>query len=255
MLEVNGLAVSYGAARAVHALDLNVEAGEIVVLAGPNGAGKSSVVNAIAGLLQPQAGTVVFDGKNLTRASAAARVREGIALVVEGRGVFAEMTVAENLELGGYSRGRARRAQGGQYSLPQVIAMFPRLGERMSQDAETLSGGEQQMLVIGRALMSAPRLLLLDEPSLGLAPTVVAEIAKVIKRLAHEHGIGVLVCEQNAVLGLDLADRGYVLQNGHIVAQGRCSDLREQHDLLSLYLGGVGQTAESRGPFRQGTTS
>jgi len=204
MLEVSSLGVSYGAARAVHSLDLTVGPGEIVVLVGPNGAGKSSAVNAIAGLLQPQAGAVVLDGKNLTRSSAAARVREGIALVVEGRGVFAGMTVAENLELGGYARGGARRAHGGTYSLPRVIAMFPRLGERMSQDAGTLSGGEQQMLVIGRALMSAPRLLLLDEPSLGLAPTVVAEIAKVIKSLACEHGIGVLVCEQNAVLGLDL---------------------------------------------------
>jgi len=238
MLEVAGLSVSYGAARAVHSLDLTVGQGEIVVLVGPNGAGKSSVVNAIAGLLKPQAGTVVLNGTDLTRSSPAARVREGVALVIEGRGVFAGMTVAENLELGGYSRGRARRSGGGPYSLPRVVAMFPRLGERMSQDAGSLSGGEQQMLVIGRALMSAPRLLLLDEPSLGLAPSVVAEIAKVVKILAREHGIGVLVCEQNAVLGLDLANRGYVLQNGNVVAEGSCSDLREEHDMLSLYLGG-----------------
>jgi branched-chain amino acid transport system ATP-binding protein len=241
MLEVKSLAVAYGAARAVHALDLSVKPGEIVVLMGPNGAGKSSVVNAIGGLLQPQGGCVHVDGNDLTRANAAERVRAGIALVVEGRGVFADLSVRENLELGGYIKKRPSPASGVRFSLPEVVTMFPRLGERMSQSAGTLSGGEQQMLVIGRALMSSPRYLILDEPALGLAPSIVLEIATTLKRLARDQGLGLLVCEQNAVLGLDLAERGYVLQNGRIAAQGSCDELRHNHDLMSLYIRGTVQ--------------
>jgi branched-chain amino acid transport system ATP-binding protein len=238
MLEVVGLEVRYGAVQAVLGLDLKVAAGEIVVLIGANGAGKSSVVNAVAGLVPQAAGAVRLGGANITQVAAPDRVRQGLALVIEGRGVFADMTVHENLELGTYAHAQRRRSVTRQAAVARVVGLFPRLGERMGQMAGTLSGGEQQMLVIGRALMGGPSLLLLDEPSLGLAPLIVEEISSTLKRLAKEEGVAVLVAEQNAVVGLNLADRGYVLQNGRVVLHRPCADLRHDSDLLRLYLGG-----------------
>ena len=247
MLEVNGLTVCYGAVQAVQAVDavdLAVAAGEIVALMGPNGAGKSSILNTVAGLVRPTTGAVRLRGQDVTRRLAADRVGAGMALVIEGRGVFSDMTVRENRELGAYVRalrGRERDA-----AIDGIVDLFPRLGERIGQDAATLSGGEQQMLVIGRALMSRPTLLLLDEPSLGLAPKVVDEIASALRRLVAEQGIGVLVSEQNAALGLDLADRGYVMHNGHVQVEGQCVELRGGPDLMALYMGAADGSSGER---------
>ncbi len=238
MLEVRGLQVRYGAVLAVDALDLQVDGGEIVVLIGANGAGKSSVLNTIAGLVRPAAGEVLLGGVSITARHPADRVRDGLALVIEGRGVFADMTVRENLELGAYGKRALRGARMRADGIERIVALFPKLGQRMDQVAGSLSGGEQQMLVIGRALMSNPRLLLLDEPSLGLAPRIVEEISQTLRRLASEGGVAILVAEQNAVLGLDLAQRGYVLHNGKLALEGACSKLRDDKDLVRLYLGG-----------------
>lgn len=239
MLEVANLEVRYGAVRAVLGLDLKVAAGEIVVLIGANGAGKSSVVNAVAGLVPAAAGTIRLGDVDITRVSAPNRVRQGLSLVIEGRGVFADMTVHENLELGTYAHTQRRRPATRQATIARIVELFPRLGERMGQMAGTLSGGEQQMLVIGRALMGGPSLLLLDEPSLGLAPLIVEEISATLKRLAKDEGVAVLVAEQNAVVGLDLADRGYVLQNGRVMLHRPCADLRHDSNLVQAYLGGA----------------
>ena len=235
MLEVVELSVRYGVVAAVERVSLQANVGEIVALMGPNGAGKSSVLNALAGLVRPASGAVRVRGRDMAGIHAAARVRHGLALVIEGRGVFGDMTVRENLELGAYVCAAGQRAR--EESIHRVVEMFPRLGERMAQDAGSLSGGEQQMLVIGRALMNSPKLLLLDEPSLGLAPKVVDEIATALRRLVAEHETCVLVAEQNAAMSLDLADRGYVLHNGSIQAEGACSVLRHEHDLMALYMG------------------
>lgn len=239
MLELAGLEVRYGAVQAVTGLDLTVAAGEIVVLIGANGAGKSSVVNAVAGLVPAAAGAIRLGDTDITRVAAPDRVRQGLALVIEGRGVFADMTVHENLELGTYAHAQRRRPAARQAGIDRIVELFPRLGERMGQMAGTLSGGEQQMLVIGRALMSGPSLLLLDEPSLGLAPIIVAEISATLKRLAEEERVAVLVAEQNAVVGIDLADRGYVLQNGRVVLHRPCAELRDDSGLVRAYLGGA----------------
>jgi branched-chain amino acid transport system ATP-binding protein len=236
MLEVRGLQVRYGSVLAVDDVDINVDAGEIVVLIGANGAGKSSAVNAIAGLVPSAKGEISFAGKDVSRLDAADRVRQGLALVIEGRGVFSEMTVRENIELGAYSK-QGLRGSLLQSAIDKAVAMFPRLGDRFDQIAGTLSGGEQQMLAIARALMSSPRLLVLDEPSLGLAPRIVDEIAERLVQLARESGVTVLVAEQNAVLGLDIADRCYVLQQGRVVLDGIPSELRSNSDLVRLYLG------------------
>ena len=238
MLEVNSLQVRFGPVTAVEELSLNVGAGEIVALVGANGAGKSSVLNAIAGLVSPTRGQIIIDGKSVGGLSAAQRVRQGrLALVVEGRGVFAEMSVLENLELGAYTRTHDRGDSDNRQNMGRVFALFPRLAERLQQTAGSLSGGEQQMLVIGRALMSKPRLLLLDEPSLGLAPRVVSEISEVLKQLSSEDGIGILVAEQNATLGLELAKRGYVLVNGKLVLNADSAELRNDARLADLYFG------------------
>lgn len=237
MLDVKGLQVRYGAVLAVDGLDLRVDRGEIVVLIGANGAGKSSTVNAIAGLVKPAAGDVRFCGVDIGGLDAAARVKHGMALVIEGRGVFPEMTVRENLELGAYSR-PAIRSTALRLAIDEAVAMFPRLGERFDQAAGTLSGGEQQMLTIARALMSSPKLLVLDEPSLGLAPRIVDEIAERLALLVAQHGVTILVAEQNAALGLDIAPRGYVLQNGRVALEGTASELRSNKELIRFYLGG-----------------
>lgn len=237
MLDVRGLQVRYGAILAVDGLDLRVDAGEIVVLIGANGAGKSSAVNAITGLVQQAKGKISFDGEDVCRLDAAERVRRGLALVIEGRGIFSEMTVRENIELGAFAKPDLRGLSL-QSAIDSVVAMFPRLGDRFNQIAGTLSGGEQQMLAIGRALMSSPRLLVLDEPSLGLAPRIVDEIAERLIQLARECGVTVLIAEQNAALGLNISDRAYVLQRGRVALQGYASELRSNTDLMRVYLEG-----------------
>lgn len=239
MLDAVGLEVRYGAVQAVIGLDLTITAGEIVVLVGANGSGKSSVLNALAGLVPLSSGVVRLFGADITRIAAPDRVRQGLALVIEGRGVFADLTVRENLELGTYAKAQWRRPTARRAGIDHIVGLFPRLGERMGQMAGTLSGGEQQMLAIGRALMSRPSLLLLDEPSLGLAPRIVEEISATLKRLAREDNVAVLVAEQNAVVGLNLADRGYVLNNGRVALHRPCADLRHDPNLVQLYLGGA----------------
>ncbi len=238
MLDVTGLHVRYGPVTGVECLDLQVHRGEIVALIGANGAGKSSTLNAIAGLVPATSGRISVAGQDVTTSHAAARVSHGLALVVEGRGAFAEMSVRENLELGTYAKPELRRPIPRQAAMDRVISLFPRLGERMNQISGSLSGGEQQMLVIGRALMSQPSLLLLDEPSLGLAPRIVEEISETLTRLAAEQSTAILVAEQNAALGLNLAKRAYVLRNGRLELSGDCKLLREDRNLLQIYLGG-----------------
>lgn len=237
MLEVRGLQVRYGAVLAVDDFDLRVDAGEIVVLIGANGAGKSSAVNAITGLVQQSKGDISFSGEDVCKLDAAERVRRGLALVIEGRGIFSEMTVRENIELGAFSKSELRGSSL-QSAIDAVVTMFPRLGDRLHQMAGTLSGGEQQMLAIGRALMSSPRLLVLDEPSLGLAPRIVDDIAERLVQLARASGVTVLIAEQNAALGLNISDRAYVLQRGRVVLEGLASELRSNTDLMRVYLEG-----------------
>ncbi|MGP2490133.1 ABC transporter ATP-binding protein [Mesorhizobium sp. PUT5] len=230
MLRLEGLTVDYGPVRAVHGLDLTVAAGELVALLGPNGAGKSSTIGAITGLV-PCSGKVMFDGADITRMPAEMRVERGIAASPEGRRVFANLSVAENLRLGAATRkdSTAMRADMARY-----LELFPVLAERYDQPAGTLSGGEQQMLAIARALMSRPKLLLLDEPSLGLAPLIVARIFDFIGRLKAE-GMTVLLVEQNAAQAMRFADRVYVLATGQTSYAGPASELVGS-DLMAMYL-------------------
>ncbi len=230
LLRLEGLTVDYGPVRAVHGLDLTVAAGELVALLGPNGAGKSSTIGAITGLV-PCSGKVIFDGADITRMPAEMRVERGIAASPEGRRVFANLSVAENLRLGAATRkdSTAMRADMARY-----LELFPVLAERYDQPAGTLSGGEQQMLAIARALMSRPKLLLLDEPSLGLAPLIVARIFDFIGRLKAE-GMTVLLVEQNAAQAMRFADRVYVLATGQTSYAGPASELVGS-DLMAMYL-------------------
>ncbi len=234
MLAVRGLSVRYGAVEAVRGLDLDVARGEIVALLGANGAGKTSALSAIAGLVPAAGGTVTLDGVPVTGAPAEALSRRGLALVPEGRRVFAGLTVAENLILGGAAHAdpATRRAR-----VAAMEARFPILAERRAQKAGLLSGGEQQMLAIARALMSAPRLLLLDEPSLGLAPQMVERVFDLIAGLRAE-GMTVLLVEQNVPMSLDIADRAVVLANGRAVLAGAARDLATSDALRSAYLAG-----------------
>ncbi len=232
MLEIDCLTVRYGPITAVRDLSLGVKSGEAVALLGPNGAGKSSTLLAIMGLAAGM-GRIAFDGRNLTGLSTEDRVRLGIALVPEGRRVFANLTVAENLTLGGaLLSGRAARDA----ATDQVFVLFPKLAERRAQVAGTLSGGEQQMLAIGRALMAGPRLLILDEPSLGLAPLIVAQIFDRIAALKAS-GLTLLIVEQNATQALRVADRAFVLANGQIALAGNAADLLATGNLAAAYLG------------------
>ena len=235
MLEVSDLSVRYGSVIALEGLDLRVDPGEIVVLIGANGAGKSSAVNALGGLMRPARGSIRFAGVDVGRLNAIQRIRLGLAMVIEGRGVFSEMSVRENMELGAYAKPNLRSARLRE-AVDQAVAMFPRLGDRMSQAAGSLSGGEQQMLAIARALISSPRLLLLDEPSLGLAPKIVDEIAERLVELSRKSAVTILIAEQNAVLGLDIAGRGYVLQRGRKVLEGTAAELKSRKDMIELYL-------------------
>jgi len=235
-LSVEGLHAGYDKMRVLHGIDLAVAPGEAVCLIGANGVGKSTTMRSIAGLLRPHSGRVRFAGEDLTGMSADGRVRRGVALVPEGRRVFSPMTVHENLEMGAYRRLFPRRDSGVAGDLKRIYEIFPRLLERRDALAGTLSGGEQQMLAIGRALMSRPRLLLLDEPSMGLAPRVVQEIFQVIRRIAEE-GITILLTEQNARYALRTTSRGYVLSEGRIVQHGPSAELAADPSVRAAYLG------------------
>jgi branched-chain amino acid transport system ATP-binding protein len=234
LLSAERLELGYGEAVVCGDLSFEIAEGEIVALIGANGAGKSTTLRAVAGALIPRAGSIRFGGTDLTRLPAWARTNLGVALVPEGRHVFPFLTVRENLELGGFKH---RREPAKVRSLiEKVFVMFPRLSERAAQNAGTLSGGEQQMLVLGRAMMSEPRLLCLDEPSLGLAPLVVRDIFQTIRAI-NAAGVGILLVEQNARYALETASRGYVLQTGRIIASGACAALREDARLREAYLG------------------
>ena len=233
MLEVRDLVAGYGRAQALWEVDLRVEDGEIVTMLGPNGAGKSTLVNAISGLIATWSGTVELDGRGLTDVPSHRVAERGIAVVPEGRRIFPEMSVADNLAVGAYNN-RAREAS--DETLAWVHGIFPRLEERSGQPAGSLSGGEQQMLAIGRALMAKPSLLLLDEPSLGLAPIMVEAIFEVLRQI-NESGVSILLVEQNAIDALNLATRGYVLEEGRIVIEGASSELLENEALRKAYLG------------------
>ena len=232
LLEVRDLRAGYGPVEVLRGVSLAVGAGEIVALLGSNGAGKSTLNNNVSGIFRPTAGTVCFDGTDIAGTASAAIVAAGLIQVPEGRRVFPNLSVRENLELGSYRRARPRRRQ----NLDQVVATFPRLSERFMQKAGTLSGGEQQMLAIGRALMAEPRLLILDEPSLGLSPLLVDEMFALIGRLNHD-GLAILLVEQNVAQSLDIAHRAYVLENGRIAHQGAAADLMNDPGVKRAYLG------------------
>jgi branched-chain amino acid transport system ATP-binding protein len=234
LLTLEGVAVAYGAVEVLHGISLRVDEGEMVCLLGANGAGKSTTVRTISGLLRLSAGSITFLGERLDGRPAHAVLTRGIAQCPEGRRIFPEMTVRENLEMGAYIRGgEGARAQ----DLERAFHHFPRLKEREGQLGGTLSGGEQQMLAIARALMSGPRLLLLDEPSLGLAPTMVATVFQVIREIRRQ-GVTVLMVEQNAALALRMADRAYVMENGRIALHGPARDLLDNAEIRRAYLGG-----------------
>ena len=233
MLKVNDINVYYGAIHAIKGVSFQVSEGEVVTLIGANGAGKSTILNTVCGLLRSRTGSVEFLGKNLASLPAHKIVELGMAHVPEGRRVFQQMTVEENLEMGAYTQARSAIEPG----LERVYGQFPRLKERRRQVAGTLSGGEQQMLAMGRGLMSGPRLLMLDEPSMGLAPILVEQIFEIIRQL-HKAGVTILLVEQNAQMALSVADRGYVLETGKIVATGAGADLLRDEAVKKAYLGG-----------------
>ena len=233
LLAVENLAVAYGGIQAVKGIDLDVDAGELVCLIGANGAGKSTTLKSICGLLALAGGDVRFEGRSLRGMPVHAIARAGISLVPEGRGIFGRMTVLENLQLGAYLRRDDVAAD-----LARVYALFPRLAERRAQIAGTLSGGEQQMLAIGRALMNQPKLLLLDEPSMGLAPIIVRQIFDIVRRIATE-GTTILLVEQNAALALEVSHRAYVLETGRVVLAGAAAALRRDARVRQAYLGEV----------------
>ena len=233
MYEVAGVAVNYGAAAAVSNVSLRIDAGELVVVVGPNGAGKSTLINAMAGVHPVASGRLAVDGQDITREPPHRFCDRGIAIVPEGRRLFVNLTVRENLELGSY-RAEARRARGD--SLKRVCALFPMLGERMDAPAGALSGGQQQMVAIGRALMARPRFLLLDEPSLGLSPMIVQDMFRAIREVNAE-GVAVLLVEQNIAAALDLARRAYVLDEGRIAAEGEPANLMARPEIQKAYLG------------------
>jgi branched-chain amino acid transport system ATP-binding protein len=235
MLELDGVRAGYGRVQVLWEVSLRVGEGEIVALIGPNGAGKTTTLRAISGLLPVIGGQIRFAGRRIAGTRPHRIVGLGLSQVPEGRRLFAGLTVRENLELGGYL---ARRSGGAPARLAEVFQLFPRLAERQQQHAGSLSGGEQQMLAIGRGLMSGPRCLLLDEPSLGLAPLIVKEIGRIVAAI-RERGTTVLLVEQNAILALRLADRGYVMENGRVVLEDTGARLRENPAVRTSYLGGA----------------
>lgn len=251
MLEVKGLSVSYGQHRALEGASLKVGRGEIVVILGANGAGKSTLLKAVSGICEGRAtGAITMQGRDILGLAANRIVDEGIALVPEGRGVFADLSVAENLRLGAHAP-RARDEEAG--NLERVLRLFPKLQERSKQIVRTMSGGEQQMVAIGRAMMSNPALLTLDEPSLGLSPLLCKELFQALK-VVRDTGIGILLVEQNAKQSLAIADRGYLLENGHIIHEGRAQDLRNDPAVQAAYLGGGKASASGQRPGGRATT-
>jgi branched-chain amino acid transport system ATP-binding protein len=233
LLEVSGLRVSYGGINAVKGIDLAVRAGEMVTLIGANGAGKTTTLKALTGLIRPAAGSVRYNGAEMTGVALHRRIGMGIALVPEGRGIFPRLTVEENLGMGAYCRNDRDGIRG---DCERVYALFPRLAERRSQTGGTLSGGEQQMLAIGRAMMSRPRLLLLDEPSMGLAPLMVQKIFETIRAIAAA-GVTILLVEQNAKLALEICQRGYVMESGEIILHDNAPNLLANPQVRRAYLG------------------
>ena len=234
MLKLDQVEVFYGSIRALHGISLNVEEGEIVTLIGSNGAGKTTTLHTISGLLVPRAGTITFRGQPIHGLRADKVVAQGIAHSPEGRRIFTNLSVLENLEMGAYLETDRKRTKA---RLERVFALFPRLDERKNQSGGTLSGGEQQMLAIGRALMCGPRLLLLDEPSLGIAPILVQEIFREIKAINAQDNTTILLVEQNAHIALKLAHRGYVIETGRIVLEDKASRLLDDPQVKEAYLG------------------
>ncbi len=232
-MELNQIHTSYNNIKAVKGISLTIYHGEMVCLIGANGAGKSTTLMTISGVLSPEAGSIKFEGKSLGSISASQRVQMGISQVPEGRHIFPEMTVQENLELGAYIQRNSKKIA---QDIEFVFSVFPRLKERKFQRGGTLSGGEQQMLAIGRAVMSKPKLLLLDEPSLGLAPLIVEQIFEIIQKI-NENGTTVLLVEQNANLALTVTNRGYVMETGHITMEGNSKDLIADERIRAAYLG------------------
>jgi len=233
LLEVRRLEVAYGGIKAVRGLDLQVGRGELVCLIGANGAGKSTTLRAICGLAPLAGGDILYDGASIAGLPSYMLVRRGLVMVPEGRGIFGQLTIEENLAMGGYSR---RDAEGVRQDTEEVFKLFPRLAERRKQSAGTLSGGEQQMLAMGRAIVARPRLLLLDEPSMGLAPLMVERVFEVIRRVAGE-GVTILLIEQNARLALETSQRGYVMESGQIILQGPSAGLLNDPKVRAAYLG------------------
>jgi branched-chain amino acid transport system ATP-binding protein len=234
MLKINDINVYYGNIHALKGVSLDINEGEIVTLIGANGAGKSTLLQTISGLLKPKNGEITFQGKSISGKVAQAIVKQGLSHVPEGRRVFSNMTVEENLELGAYLR---KDKQGIREDFEKVYQLFPRLLERRKQLSGTLSGGEQQMLAMGRALMARPRLLLLDEPSMGLAPLLVKTIFRIIEEI-NKSGTTILLVEQNANMALSIADRAYVIETGRIVLSGTADELNQSDQIRSAYLGG-----------------
>jgi branched-chain amino acid transport system ATP-binding protein len=235
MLEIKNLTVCYGAISALHGISLSVPSGSIVTLIGSNGAGKTTTLKTISGLLKPKSGEIIYDGKNIAGLPPHAVVARGLSHVPEGRMIFANLTVRENLQMGAYL---VRDKKIVRRDLESVFATFPRLKEREQQVAGTLSGGEQQMLAIGRALMSQPKFLMLDEPSLGLAPLLVKAIFEKVVEINRERGLTILLVEQNANRALEISNFGYVLETGKITVQGDSASLRQNPQVKSAYLGG-----------------
>ena len=235
MLKVEDVNVYYGSIHAIKGVSFEVNQGEIVTLIGANGAGKSTTLNTVSGLLKPKSGTIEFEGKSVVGVPAHKILREGMALCPEGRRIFSQLTVEENLQMGAYTRRDGKDAIQSDYDM--VFDLLPRLKERRNQPAGTLSGGEQQMLAMGRALMSKPQLLMLDEPSMGLSPILVDQIFDIIKEL-HRAGTTILLVEQNAQMALSIADRAYVLESGKIVLSGSGEELLESEQVKKAYLGG-----------------
>jgi len=234
LLSVQNLETWYGPVRALHGVDVDVHAGQIVTVLGANGAGKTTLLNTIAGVLSPHRGSIRLNGDEIGGLDADAVCRSGVVLVPEGRQVFPFLSVAENLAMGAFAR---RRDPAVRRDVEQVYEWFPRLQERHRQPAGQLSGGEQQMLAIGRAYMAKPRLLLLDEPSLGLSPLFTKEVFAIVRRIREQAGIAVLVVEQNAAIALNTADHGYVLELGRVATSASCEALRQRADIKDFYLG------------------
>jgi len=234
LLEVKDLSVSYGAIRALHGISFHVDEGELVTLIGANGAGKSTTLQTISGLLKPDSGQIIYDGQDISTIGTDAIVRMGITQVPEGRRIFAPLTVRENLEMGAFTRKDKQEIQD---SMERAFQLFPRIKERVAQTGGTLSGGEQQMLAVARALMAKPRLLLMDEPSMGLAPILVEEIFDIIREI-NEQGVTILLVEQNAHMAFSVAHRGYVMETGTVQLEGTSQELEENPHVRESYLGG-----------------